>query len=439
MLGILVLVAYTATLPFLQDLPARAYPIAPFAGLAAVGVAVLVLRYPAALLGAYAGGAFSLPFLLVPLEANPVRGWSLLPMVGAAIYLLVHRRRVALPLNAALVSQLAFAVILLAGVIYTTGSTGNGLEKAWWFLRLNLFLFVSATLFAGDTAKQQAMLASYSVSAVLWAVGVYLLGGYTQGRLGFEDLAGPIVYGRACGIVATLMAAWLLSKTMHASTLIALPVGLFALYGTVLSGTRGALLAFLAALLISIILSQITTRALVHVVFAGAMLVGTLAVVPKLVYSGPRELAARYAELGDLAAGESAAERIYLYMVAARMLARSPVTGEGTGSFPSAFKYPHNIFLEVGAEVGIVGLLAFSTLLAVSFFYVVRALLRPGYSDAQKTTMVMLGAGLAFWLTEAQFSGDITNNRLIWFFCGLISAVHATKAAPSEEGKLARL
>lgn len=436
LLGIVIVVAYTATLPFLRDLPAAAYPIAPFVGLGAVGLLLLVMRYPAVLLGAYAGGAFSLPFLLVPLEINPVRGWSLLPVVAVAMYLLSRRRRISVPVDAAVLSQVVFAVVLLAGVAYSSGGTSNALEKAWRFLYMGLFLFVATALFAGDARRQRDILASYTVGAVLWAAGVFVFGSYTQGRLGFEDLAGPIVYGRACGMAATLMAAWLLTRAGRVSALIALPVGVFALYGTVLSGTRGAVVAFVVALLAVTLLSLVRGRTLLHLVVVCATLLGAALLVGKFVGGSPEELLARYAELGRSASGESAAERIYLYSIAARMLSESPLLGKGTAAYPAALQYPHNIFLEVGAELGTVGILALSSFLTAALVYVVRVLHGPEYSDSQKRMMLLLAGGFAFILVEAQFSGDITNNRLIWFFCGLISAVHATKLTRTEQGRL---
>ncbi len=435
LLGIVIVVAYTATLPLVGALPAAAYPIAPFIGLGAVASLLLIMKYPAVLLGAYAGGVFSILFLLVPPEIDPVRGWSLLPVVAVAMYLLTRRRRISLQVDAALVSQLAFAVIVVAGVAYTSGSTSNALEKAWRFLYLSLFLFLATVVFARDARRQWDILRSYTVGAVLWAVVVYLYGSTTEGRLGFEDLADPIVYGRACGIAATLMACWLLTNPSRLSALIALPVGVFTLYGTVLSGTRGALVAFLAALLAVTVLSLTRGRTLSHLLVVCSILLGATLLIGKFVGSAPEELLVRYAELGQGTSGESAAERIYLYSVAARMLSESPLVGKGTGAYPPALKYPHNIFLEVGAELGAVGVLALCSFLTVTVIYVLRVLHSPDYSHSQKRMVLLLAGGLAFFLVEAQFSCNITQNRRIWFFCGLISAVHATRLAHTDHAE----
>ena len=431
--------AYTATLPFLGNLPPRAYPIVPFVGLGAVASLLLVMRYPAVLLGAYAGGLFSYPSLFVPVQADPVRGWSLLPVVAVAMYLLTRRRRISLPVDAALLSQVAFATILLAGVAYTSGSTSNALDKAWRFFYLSLFLFLASALFAGDTTRQRDILASFTVGAVLWAVGVYLFGGYAYGRLGFEGLGGPIVYGRACGVAATLMACWILAKPTSVSVSIALPVGVFAVHGTVLSGTRGAVVAFLVAVLAVVLvsLSRGWTRA--HLLIGCSILTGAVVLMANFVGKAPEELVARYVELGQGTSGESAVGRLYLYSVAARMLSESPLFGKGTGAYPAALVYPHNIFLEVGAELGGVGLLALFCLLTVTLIYVFRVFHSPGYSHFQKRMMLLLAGGFVFFLVEAQFSGDITSNRMIWFFCGLICAVHATKGVPVAPAQLPSL
>jgi O-antigen ligase len=436
-IGILIVVGYTATLPLLGNVPARAYPIIPFVVLGGVALLVAVMKYPAVLLGAYASDLLSYPFVFVSAEANPVRGWSLLPVVAIAMYLLTRRRRISLPVDAALLSQVAFTVVLLAGVGYTSGSTSNAADKAWWFLRLNVFLFASTALFAGDARSQRRILAGYTAGAVLWSVGVYLFGSYTYGRLGFEGLGGPIVYGRACGIVATLMAAWLLARPAVSTALVAVPVGLFALLGSVLSGTRGALLAFLVALLAVVLASLWRGRARSQLFPGCFIVVGAVVVTVNLVHKAPAQLATRYADLDQGMSGESAAGRIYLYSVAGRMFSESPILGEGTGAYPSALQYPHNIFLEVGAELGAVGLLALCCLLTVTCTYALRVLHAAEYTHAQKSAMLLLVGGFVFFLVEAQFSCNITMNRLIWFFCGLICAVHATKDGQVAQPQLA--
>lgn len=429
LLGVLIVVAYTATLPFLAGLSPGGQPILPFVGLGVVFSILLILKYPGALFGMYAGGVFSLPLFFVPAEQNPVKGWALLPVVAIAIYLLAQRKRVSFPVDAAVLSQVALAIALCVGVTYTSGRADEAMQKAWGFIYLNLFVFAGPMFFIGDQRRQRNILICYGVGAVLWSIAVYLCGETAQGRLSFEGISGPIVYGRAAGIASSLAACWLLTNPRSPTNLAAVPLGAFLLYGTVLSGTRGALLAFLVALLVAILLSQIRARTAFHLMVGCLAATAVAVFVVNLVGTAPAELLGRYAELSEGAAGESASERLYLYSIAADMLRESPILGRGTAAYPARWQYPHNLFLEVGAELGIAGLLALSTLLAVVIRYVCRVMYRPEYDAAQKRMMVFLGAGLAFFLTEAQFSCGITDNRPIWFFCGLICAVHATKGA----------
>jgi hypothetical protein len=108
--------------------------------------------------------------------------------------------------------------------------------------------------------------------------------------------------------------------------------------------------------------------------------------------------------------------------------------GLGTGGFPSLFRlpddryYPHNIFLEVLLENGLIGLLLFLGFLTVALVRwrrwrrYLRA--RPE-SPAVSEEMALhraVGAIFLFALANAQFSGDIWVNEWVWVAAGLVVA-----------------
>ena len=91
------------------------------------------------------------------------------------------------------------------------------------------------------------------------------------------------------------------------------------------------------------------------------------------------------------------------------MFKEHPILGSGLGGFnrnynsslPQAIKYPHNIFLEVMVEFGIVGMLGFVYLLWTMF----RAARR-------LSVFWIMYLVYAFWL--ALFAKDISTNTLLW-------------------------
>ncbi len=123
---------------------------------------------------------------------------------------------------------------------------------------------------------------------------------------------------------------------------------------------------------------------------------------------------------------------------AVSMLWDQPVTGVGLGGFntveetaygerlPSGGRtvlYPHNLPLEVAAEVGIIGLVAL-----VVLSLVIWSALRSPVPRAEGAALVVLAA------VSALFSGDVSDNRVLWY--GL--AIHLHVACASSSGPGAR-
>jgi len=93
------------------------------------------------------------------------------------------------------------------------------------------------------------------------------------------------------------------------------------------------------------------------------------------------------------------------------------IFGSGTGSFGYAYtgkdfsEYPHNIFLEILYENGVLGLLIFIGFLCVLFFNFFN-----GRIEESKIYLFIISI---FFLVNAQFSGDISANVLFFVFAYL--------------------
>jgi O-antigen ligase len=121
---------------------------------------------------------------------------------------------------------------------------------------------------------------------------------------------------------------------------------------------------------------------------------------------------------GDI--GNSANVRIELYMAAFRIWMAKPLIGAGIGGFPvdggygDIRLYPHNLFLEVLAEFGSLG---FLLLIAILFIVVWKR----GHEIRKPVTLLFI---LLFTNTfiRAQLSGDLSDNRMLFFAIGLCVA-----------------
>jgi len=130
--------------------------------------------------------------------------------------------------------------------------------------------------------------------------------------------------------------------------------------------------------------------------------------------------------------GDSVEARLSLYNTAINSMRNFPgnIIGLGIGGFSVFYsgydaargEYPHNIFLEIGAELGILGLLAFifiiCKIIMIAFNNIKNIKLEWGFY-----TNIGLLASLIFMLSGACVSGDINDNRYLFAVIGLILAI----------------
>jgi O-antigen ligase len=114
--------------------------------------------------------------------------------------------------------------------------------------------------------------------------------------------------------------------------------------------------------------------------------------------------------------------RLQLFVSAIDAWLKAPLYGHGIGAFPilAGFgdirSYPHNLILEILAELGLGGLFLFSAIV----IYALRALgpLSTIRRDPLRILLLMLFANVFF---NAMVSGDIPDNRIVFAVLGLMT------------------
>jgi O-Antigen ligase len=107
--------------------------------------------------------------------------------------------------------------------------------------------------------------------------------------------------------------------------------------------------------------------------------------------------------------------RLTYYGESLRLLARTGWFGVGTGEWPLAVglptgrRYPHNLELEIGCELGLSGLVWLLVLIGLVAPWF-RGGRHPGSDPRLLGTLTSL---LVFWLINAQLSGDLLDNRWV--------------------------
>lgn len=113
--------------------------------------------------------------------------------------------------------------------------------------------------------------------------------------------------------------------------------------------------------------------------------------------------------------------RLPLYRTALETFFRSPALGAGTGSFAalapvSGVAYPHNIFLELASELGVMGLV-------FSLGLVFAPLGRFVFGRQPAGDATLAGALMIYCLVNAMVSSDVAGNFPLWLAAGVTASL----------------
>lgn len=183
--------------------------------------------------------------------------------------------------------------------------------------------------------------------------------------------------------------------------------------------SRGAWLAFLA----SVLFMSIWLRSLaIFLIILGIIIIATYVFYPPFV----KERLVKFLVFSDT----GSIDRKIIWSAGWKMFTSSPWIGVGLGAFMSNFRkfavdgyqygvpYAHNCYLQMASEIGIIGLLAFLSILGLFFYQGIKLLKRKergfywhillgslaailGYCAQMgvDTTLYALDLGMLFWLT----------------------------------------
>jgi O-antigen ligase len=391
-----------------------------------VAVAALLLASRSV---AYPVGLAGLPTIIVALlGSNPLpRGGVSLVLFGwmvTAIVIELVRNPRALPARIMVASPLGLSLALGVWMLTRLGASADGSygrEKIELFLVINLTMMVAAIVVARYRRHFDLFVALFLLvvagSAMLLFVEV-LTGNAPavfSGR--YAPGANPIGFGRliADGIVfGTFVLVAASSLTMRYLALALLPILGVALLAT---GSRGPVLGLLAGLTCYVLLlrDRSSRRHLLWLWFSG-LAVAILA--PQLIPG--QNIQRSLSVLLGSGSGLSSNGRFELWKQAWHVFERHPLFGIGTGGFGALQPdelYPHNLFLEVSAELGIVGLLLTVGILALGL----RSLSQTWRFalPEERPVVAFVVALFVSALVNSLLSSDIQNNSTIWLALGL--------------------
>lgn len=414
-------------------------------------VAVGLLVALVALALAWKSIAYPIGLAGIPTVIDAFAGFNPLPKgattfllaawIGVAAVALIMRREDLAGVRGLFSLPVAMALTLLALMMLRLGASGDqsyGMQKIELYFADSVVLLLGAVLLGAN--RRAFRLSLLLMLGVAVAEAVYLIGEILSGgsatfvdRFAVSAQEGPILLGRdsATGalIAMFVVLAWPRGR-VRTSAIVAVPLCLISL---VAAGSRGPVVAFIVGLatLLSLVGADRQVRRRLALLIGA--LVGAAILVP-LVVPGSAIGRSLSTILGS-ASGLSSNGRSALWSGAYTTLQHHVLLGIGTGGFGSlnlGYQYPHNILLEIGLELGVLGLLAFALMLGSIGVRLTR-LWRETRLD-ERLEVSLLIALLASAVVNALFSGALPDNRDIWRWGGIAIGMYAYREMTLRAG-----
>jgi O-antigen ligase len=318
-----------------------------------------------------------------------------------------------------------------------------GPQKVFYMATLVLWALMAGALIIAPDPKRTRRLFTVILLLSLWGAVDAVVGHVRAPNAVYhittvdKEVPAYLLLGLVCGPGALIaLAGWLHSRGRKARWLY---LGLFLVLGFVLAIAGGRAPFVFAALpaLVPIALSLrlpkgriLLSRAMLSVLVLLLAAAGGLV----LYKTATDHRLATFDRMERLAGGNP---RIEGYAEAIEIWHEEPLLGAGTGSWPlltgrgDRTIYPHNLFLELGSENGLVGVLLFLALLWVALRPVSVARLR---RDPQALCALMVFTNLFLISMEAS---DLPGSRAMFMMLGVL-ALFAIRPVGAARAKLPR-
>ena len=382
----------------------------------------IVLTFPEQLPGALGIG----PTLAKPLGIVLVLSWLLL-IAADRDHAIPFLPRDSPVLTSALLALVGWS---LTSLIWASDRslTLNGLSRLVQLVAL-VFVTYSAVRRARDLLVLAAALLVGGVVTSVYALA--------SGTLSYGRLTGGIFNANTFAaelVVAIVVATFLLVSVRRAALRLILLASIMLFFAAfVETQSRSGLLALGAAAVAAVALGGPVRGRLTAVVLVASAL-GLM----YYVYAAPPELRARVSSITS-GASEASPQRADTWQIALRVTRDHPVLGVGLKNFPAVESHyvatnvnvldvrilrryeliVHNTYLEILAELGVVGLLLFLCVLAMTVGRSVVALVRRGRDYRPRILQRALTAGTIGVLTSQIFNSGEYSKQL-WLLLAMV-------------------
>lgn len=394
---------------------------------------------------------------------NPLSG-PLLPMylLGGGLVLsrimLVRRKQVRPPWPLAaqvlMLCAVLLGVVIAAGLLYSPAPI-SARTKTLGYIAFNLAPSALVLLLIDTEERLSRLVRAVIVIGLVMAVithlghdtaeggagaGLYNIGEGKHGlEIGGARFAGGTWFARRLDLVliSLLILATFSSSKLPLLAMVAL--GPYIVYLLILSGARGAMaggaIAFMVVLTLLTVAGR-SGRALRSTMIGLLLLVLVIGFGSVRSVALTQEVVDRYTALQHpFESDASGADRLQFWRSAWDTFVEHPLFGIGAGGWGMVWNeedfrdFPHNIFLEILCEEGLVGGFVFS-LFFLGAIRLVWKVMRSPFATPRGRTLAIWSVGiLTFAGLDAQLSGDIQTNDYIWMAAAIICVLARIVAA----------
>jgi len=375
------------------------------------------------------------------LEAFP---WHLMPVDGIAfsvqmafiamaliIFFLRDKQyiRIQKLFSPYLLILIVFLVTLICYLIISPNQT-YGLQKCLLFIVKIVFPLLAFGLlspFNDDDIK--VFLTAIILGSLLTSLNLFAYGNIHFDRGVIENFSNPITVSRVIGLGATLILVLFSAKIFEIRRIptvqffFAILLFCLMIFSMLLTGSRGPLLSVFLAFLFAVPFSikHLRLKYLKTVIISLSIILLIVVVsnvvidVNNIQFASVERIMRNLTTLGQNSSDQA---RINLYIEAVDNFIDTEGLGLGTGGFSYYFgvikyRYPHNLFLEVAAEQGIIGLMLLLFLMCAVIFQLIKLI------KLKNIYIIGLFALWLFTLFNSFVSMDISGNYYFWIIGGL--------------------
>jgi len=333
-----------------------------------------------------------------------------------------------------LVLYFLLSFTLLFGVTYTS-APNYGFDKGTNFATFGFIAFLAPIIFGQRLNDFKFIIWILIIVGIILAIGTIIaphsavIREDAAIRGGFLE-ASPLSTANkmaSASVIAFVFAILVnTSGLLRIFCLVLIPIMII---GIIITGSRGPFMGLVFTSLVAIIICR---RNISKIWLPWITMVLVCAVAIAFIRM-PGEVTSRIANIwqGEYGFQETTRSRTDLFLWTTSRVLQHPVFGYGTGAFAvdrggdDKRDYPHNFFLELMYEQGIIGLL-----LGIAFVWIIFKRWRQAAKQVQLYEldislfqMVHIpGLLFIYAFTQAMKSGDITDNRFMFFCAGLILA-----------------